>query len=246
MKPTSCLTLLLAIASSAVLTAQAPAPSKQAAPQTGAGGFKVGDTVQVNTGFGWIEGKILTVRGNSYYVHTPTGADVWKDYPAEVRRIGTPNAEDRANGVYLLHDRVQVNFEGKWVDSEVVSILGNDYQVTVPGNRLAWANPQQLRFVGPQVKPEAPKAGTPPKPGLVSCAGKFDGRYGAGTIGNFSIVFKGPKATVSMYGDGEDAECWTGGGKIYLHKPGEKDDMVLDINSDGTLDSPAGELKKKS
>ena len=246
MKPTSCLTLLLAIASSAILTAQAPAPSKSAAPQAGAGGFKVGDTVQVNTGFGWIEGKILTVRGNSYYVHTSAGADVWKDYPAEVRRIGTPNAEDRANGVYQLHDRVQVNFEGKWVDSEVVSILGNDYQVTVPGNRLAWANPQQLRFVSPQAKPEAPKAGAPPKPGLVSCAGKLDGRYAAGTIGNFNIVFKGAKATVSMYGDGEDVECWTGSGKVYLHKPGDQNDMVLDINSDGTLDSPAGELKKKS
>jgi hypothetical protein len=59
-------------------------------------------------------------------------------------------------------------------------------------------------------------------------------------------VFKGAKAAVSMYGDAEDVECWTGGGKIYLHKPGEKDDMTLDINNDGTLDSPAGELKKKS
>jgi hypothetical protein len=30
-----------------------------------------------------------------------------------------------------------------------------------------------------------------------------------------------------------------------LHKAGEKDDMVLDINNDGTLNSPMGELKKK-
>jgi hypothetical protein len=233
--------VLLAIAG-CVLSAQ----TKQAPAAAGARGFKVGDTVQVSTGFGWVEGKILQTRGSSYYVHVQGGVDVWKDYPAEVRRMGAPNAADHANGVYQLHDRVQVNFEGKWVDSEVVTILGSDYQVTVPGNRLVWANPQQLRYVGPQVKPEVAKAGTPPKPGLTSCAGKFDGRYSTGSLGNFNIVFKGAKAAVAMYGDAEDVECWTGGGKIYLHKPGEKDDMTLDINNDGTLDSPAGELKKKS
>jgi len=237
------LLLVLAIPVCGVLSAQTP---KQGPAAAGAGGFKVGDTVQVNTGFGWVEGQVLQMRGSSYYVHVQNGVDVWKDYPAEIRRIGTPNAEDRTRGVFELHDRVQVNFEGKWVDSEVIAILGTDYQVTLPGNRLVWATPQQLRFVGPQVKPEAAKAGTPPKPGLANCAGKFDGRYSTGGLGNFNIVFKGAKAAVSMYGDAEDVECWTGGGKIYLHKPGEKDDMVLDINNDGTLDSPAGELKKKS
>jgi hypothetical protein len=60
-----------------------------------------------------------------------------------------------------------------------------------------------------------------------------------------TVVFKGAKAAFSMYGQSEDVECWTGGGKIYLHKTGEPDDMVLDINNDGTLDSPMGELKKK-
>ncbi|MCU1336805.1 MAG: hypothetical protein JWO19_2386 [Bryobacterales bacterium] len=248
--------LLLAIASGGVLTAQsaaapkasapAPAAPKQGAQQAGAGGFKVGDTVQINTLFGWANGTILAVRGNSYYVHAQTGADVWKDYPTEVRRIGGPNAEDHANGVYELHDRVQVNFEGKWVDSEVMTILGSDYQVTLPGNRLVWANRQQLRYVGPQVKAAAPKPGTPPKPGLTSCAGKVEGRYSAGSFGNFSVVFKGGKATLSMYGEGQEAECWTGGGKIYLRSPDPNlGDMVFEINNDGTLDSPMGELKKK-
>ena len=48
-------------------------------------------------------------------------------------------------------------------------------------------------------------------------------------------------------GDDDIYECWMGGGKIYLHKPGGGPipDMPLDINNDGTLDSPAGELKKK-
>jgi len=49
-----------------------------------------------------------------------------------VRRLGGANAEDHANGVYELHDRVQVSFQGQWVDSEVVTILGGDYQVTLP------------------------------------------------------------------------------------------------------------------
>ena len=45
--------------------------------------------------------------------------------------------------------------------------------------------------------------------------------------------------------DNETFDCWTGGGKIILHKQGE-DDLPIDINDDGTLDTPLGELKKKS
>jgi hypothetical protein len=42
-------------------------------------------------------------------------------------------------------------------------------------------------------------------------------------------------------------ECWTAGEKIYLHNPGEpgSQDMPIDINDDGTLQTPMGELKKK-
>jgi len=228
---------------------KAPAAAPKQAGQTtgpaGPGGFKVGDSVQVNTLFGWANAKVLSIKGNSYYVHAETGADVWKDYPTEVRRIGAPNAEDHANGVYELHDRVQVLFEGKWVDSEVIGSLGADYQVTLPGNRTAWANRQQLKYVGPQLKPAVAAAGTPPKPGLISCSGKFDGRYSTGTVANMTVTFRGAKAAISMYGETEDRECWTGGGKIYLHKTGEPDDLALDINNDGSLDSPMGELKKK-
>ena len=37
------------------------------------------------------------------------------------------------------------------------------------------------------------------------------------------------------------------GEKIYLHKPGESTDtdMPIDINNEGTLDTPFGEIKKK-
>src|SRR5258708_33928532 len=65
--------------------------------QSQGGGYKVGDKVQVNTGFGWVTAQILKIDGSRYYVHTGAG-DVWKYYPAEVRGVGPPSAQDRANG----------------------------------------------------------------------------------------------------------------------------------------------------
>jgi hypothetical protein len=37
-----------------------------------ANGFKAGDTVSINTAFGWMEAKILKATGNSYLVHAPS------------------------------------------------------------------------------------------------------------------------------------------------------------------------------
>lgn len=113
---------------------------------------------------------------------------------------------------------------------------------------------------GPAATPAARGAGGPPKPGLASCAGKFEGRYGseAGSMGNVTITFRAGKATVrepdAVMKDGKlaalfserDAECWYGGGKIYLRwLNGDKDEFPVDINDNGTLDTTYGELKKK-
>jgi hypothetical protein len=100
--------------------------------------------------------------------------------------------------------------------------------------------------------------GQPPKPGLTSCAGKFEGRY-ASAAGPVSIVFRSGKATVrepdmvmtngklSAMSSEKEAECWTGGGKIYLRwLDGSNYDFPIEINDDGTLDTTYGELKKKS
>lgn len=93
---------------------------------------------------------------------------------------------------------------------------------------------------------EAPAVpvGRPPKPGLTSCAGKIDGTYLSQT-GYPSIVFHSGKASVE--GD-EEVECWTGGGKIYLHTAGTSadQDFVMGINGNGSLDTTLGEMKKKN
>ena len=217
--------------------------------QAGAGGFKPGDSVEVATLFGWAPAKVLRVNGNSYFVQVSTGAQVWKTYPTELRRIGAPNAEDRAHGVFALHDHVQINIDGRWESGEIITQLGQEYQVKLSGNRTAWANGANLRRIAATQRPAAPKPGTPPKPGLVSCAGKIEGRYSSGSgFSNASITFRSGKAIISDFaGGGEEFECWMSGSKIWLHKPGESadKDMPIDINNDGTLDTPAGELKKK-
>ena len=100
----------------------------------------------------------------------------------------------------------------------------------------------------PHAERGAPVAAAgPPKPGMVSCAGKFEGRYATTAgLGGLTIVFRSGKATLSgPLADDETYDCWTGGGKIILHKQGQ-DDLPIEINDDGTLDTPLGELKKKS
>lgn len=94
----------------------------------------------------------------------------------------------------------------------------------------------------------APAAGPqPPRPGLTSCAGKIEGRYStAAGLGGLTIEFRSGKATVKgpLVGD-EVADCWTSGTKIVLHNANEPEDLELDINKDGSIDTPFGEIKKK-
>ena len=225
-----------------------------AAAQAGVGGFKVGDTVQINTAFGWANAKILQVNGANYYVHAETGADVWKPYPSELRRIGPLNDEDHAHGLYDLHDKVQVLFEGKWVDSEVVTTraLANEYEVTLPGNRTVWAPTQNVRFVSVAPAKSVTKAGVPPKAGFTSCVGKIDGRYVTSNGGpGPRLVFQGGKVNIDTPIGPEERECWTNGKQIILRLVGDildgGQDLTFDLNKDGTIDSAEfGEFKKRN
>jgi hypothetical protein len=68
----------------------APPVSARAQAQADPNGFKVGDTVEILTLFGWTEARILSINGNNYRVHASNGADVTKTYPTELRRIAPP------------------------------------------------------------------------------------------------------------------------------------------------------------
>jgi len=223
-------------------------PGALIAQTSGEAGIKVGDSVEVVTGFGWTPARVLAISGNSYRVVT-NGVQVTKDYPVEVRRIGAATAQDHANGQYRLGDRVQVHLEGQWIDARIITEMGMDYQVELPGNRTAWASPQNLRPAAATLTAaSAPRSGVPPRPGLSSCAGKIEGRYAnTGGFGSFTITFRSGKATMTDPGGNEEVfECWIGGDRIYLHKAGTSDlDMPIDINNDGTLQTPLGEIKKK-
>ena len=215
----------------------------------GTNGIKVGDAVEVVTGSGWTRAKVVAVNGNRYRVLV-YGVQVTKDYPAEVRRLGAASARDHAQGQYRLGDRVQVNVGGQWINSRIVTEMGQDYQVELPGNRTAWATPNNLR-PAPSAQPaiSSSAAGKPPKAGLTSCAGKFEGRYATtGGFGSFTLTFRSGKATMTDVGGNDEVfECWMGGARMYLHKPDAPNlDMPIDINDDGTLQTPLGELRKKA
>jgi hypothetical protein len=86
----------------------------------------------------------------------------------------------------------------------------------------------------------------PPKPGLVSCAGKIEGRYAESSHGQATLEFRSGKATLKALLLGSQVlDCWTAGKKIYLYMPGDPNPMEIDINDDGTLQAPMGEFKKK-
>lgn len=124
--------------------AEARAVAKGAGSATESNGIRVGDQVEVITGFGWTPAKVLAIEGNSYRV-LANGVAVIKDYPSEVRRLGPATAADHAHGQFRLGDRVLVNLGGQWVAGKVITEMGTDYQVEVPGNRLVWASGNALR-----------------------------------------------------------------------------------------------------
>jgi hypothetical protein len=217
--------------------------------QADANGFKIGDEVSAATAGGWYVARILQANGDRYLVRFNAATEVWKTYPTEMRRIGPLNDVDRARGLFALHDKVQVNVEGKWVQGEIISEFGLEYQVQLLNNRSVWATAQHMQRIAVAEKP-LPKAGAPPKPGLKSCAGRIEGRYASSTGGAgqaFQLTFRSGKALMRELSGEEEYECWIEGDKIYLHKAGESADMdmPIDINNDGTLETPFGEIKKK-
>jgi len=212
-------------------------------------GFKIGDEVRAATAGGWYQAKILQRNGDSYRVRFNASAEAWKTYPSELRRNGPLNDIDRARGLFDMKEKVQVNVEGKWVDGVVIAEMGMDYNVEIPGNRTVWANAQQMRRVAAAERVAA-KPGTPPRAGLKQCPDRFDGRYspaGGGGGPSFQLTLRSGKASLQEMSGTTELECWSDGQRLYLHKAGDtaEQDMPIEINEDGTLDTPFGEVKRK-
>ena len=226
----------------------------QAAAQVGPGGFKVGDTVRVLIN-GWAEAKVLQVRGNSYFVQLENGIQVSKIWPMEVRRVGKLTAEDHAAGQYDNRDRVQVLINSRWMEGEIQGQNLNMYEIKVPGFRgdfdtdMVSTTLDNIRMSTTPAPPPPAKraAGQAPKPGLVSCAGKYEGRWESTLgLGGNRIVFRSGKASVTE-GPSEvgQFDCWMGGGEVLLYEAGSfKPFETLEVNNDGTLQTDLGAIKK--
>jgi len=237
--------------------AQAAARGGPAAAQGsgGPGGFKVGDGVRVLAS-GWQEATILQIHGRSYYVRLSNGIEVSKDWPIEVRRLGTLTAADHAAGQYDAHDRVEVNINGRWAEGTIQGQQGNMYEIKVPGfhgdfdTDLYSTTPENIRMSSrPAPPPPAQRAaGQPPKSGYVSCAGKYEGRWESttGMAGN-QVIFRSGKATVTeAFQKFSDLDCFIGEGKVFLYKAGSFSPFnePMEINNDGTLQTELGAIKK--
>src|ERR1700722_4907781 len=241
----------------APLKPRAASPTTNAAvnPQPGAGPFKVGDSVRVLTS-GWQDAKVLQVRGNSYFVRLDTGVEISKSWPVEVRRAGKLTAEDHALGQWDLHEKVQVQVNGRWMEGEIVGQSLNRYTVQLPGERTVSLDGDRTVNVGaeslrastaPPPKP-ARTAGQAPKPGLSSCGAKYEGRWEhVSGMAGMTVVFRSGKVTVTEgLGGPMEFECWTDGGKIVMYKAGSSTPFSygFDVNNDGTLQTPLGAIKK--
>ena len=221
----------------------------------GGGGFKAGDTVRVLSD-GWQEAQIIQAHGNSYLVRMPNGVEVSKFWPAEVRRLGKLTPEDHAAGQYDVHDRVQVLVNGRWMEGEVRGQNLNMYDVKVKGVDTGFgsdivnttADNIRVSTAAAPAVPTQRAAGQPPRPGLASCAGKYEGRWEhVSGMGGITVIFRSGTATVSGGLGGDDVfDCFTDGGKIILYKPGSSTPYPYDfnLNNDGTLQTPLGAIKK--
>lgn len=140
----------------------------------------------------------------------------------------------KTNGAYCEIDSSGSGFTGWSKCSDVLRPSGGTCAPPAPAGQ---ARAGGAASAGPQ----------PPRPGLTSCAGKIEGRYSsAAGLGGLTIEFRAGKATLKgPLSDDEVVDCWTTGTKIVLHNPKEAEDLELDINKDGSIDTPFGEIKKK-
>jgi len=225
-------------------------------PSSAQNAVAVGDIVQTGVNGQNVVGEVIRVRGNTADLNLGQN-NVSQLVAFEFLKV-LQKAGAGAKSTCAIGDTVRVPYVANTVmTGRLMKTNGAYCEFDSSGSGFTgWSKCSEIRGAsGATCAPAVATAGragaagatTPPRPGLVSCAGKFEGRYApsTGLIG-LTIVFRSGKATLSgPLMDNETFDCWTGGGKILLHKQGE-DDLPIDINDDGTLDTPLGELKKKS
>ena len=225
-------------------------------PASAQNAVAVGDIVQTGVNGQNVVGEVIRVRGNTADLNL--GQNNVSQLVAFENLKLLQKAGAGAKSTCSIGDTVQVPYVANTVMTGRLMKTNGDYcEFDSSGSGFTgWAKCSEIRRASggtcaPPVaaagRAGAASASTPPRPGLVSCAGKFEGRYApsTGLIG-LTIVFRSGKATLSgPLMDNETFDCWTGGGKIILHKQGQ-DDLPIEINDDGTLDTPLGELKKKA
>lgn len=127
-------------------------------------GINPDDTVTVATGQGFVLAVVTGRQEHDFKVRIINGPEVIKQYPAEVRRRGRTTAYDRDNGIYDNEDRVQVLYEGKWIDSRVIQSMGMEYQVELPATSPP--GPSRSRCASSAKRPEGRgegRAASPPR-----------------------------------------------------------------------------------
>jgi hypothetical protein len=237
------------VLSASLLIGGAPAMAQTTA-------VSVGDIVQTGLNGGTAIGEVIRVGGGTADLNlgqNNVNRFVQLQYLKVLQRAGTGE-----KSAFAVGDVVRVPYiAGTVLTGRIMKTNGAWCEVDASGSGFTgWNKCSELNSglesgrgaAKPAAAAAAAGAGKPPKPGLVSCAGKFEGRYAPSTgLPGLTIIFKQGKATTKApLTDDEEFECWTGGKKIYLHKAGQQEDLDIDINDDGTLDTPLGELKKKA
>jgi len=158
----------------------------------------VGDSVQVNTLFGWANAKVLAIKGIPI---TPTQRPArtsgriiptrCADSAAPTRKI-TPTACTSSTTGCRLASRAS-GWIARSSRSSVATTRSRSREIASYGRHAA-ASLHRVSSEGSR-RP----AGTAPKPGLTGCNGKFDGRYSSGGFGNFNTKKSnaGPQAARS-------------------------------------------------
>lgn len=159
-------------------------------------------------------------------------------------------------GQYDLHDRVQVLVNGKWMEGEVRGQNLNMYHIKVPGVDTGFgsdvvdttAENIRMSTTAAPTPPAHRADGQAPKPGMSSCAGKYEGRWEhVSGMGGMTVIFRSGHVTVSGGLGGDDHfDCFLSDGRLVLYKPGSftPESFGFDVNNDGTLQTPLGAVKK--